>query len=245
MRRHLLWRAVCVTPLFVVVFTALSGPGLAVAQQDATPAAYSCETAGTPKPGMGTPVAGMEDGGMDMGTPAADAAFDQLYIDMMIPHHASIVALAQTALPRLTDERLRKLAGNIINAQTAEIDELRGYREQFYGGAWSMPMDDRAMMRVMPGMTMPMDEMKAQMDAATQVTIFCAASDADLAFIDLTIPHHLSAIAASEEALQEATHDEIRTFAGKVIEDQQRELDELSTIRRELYGSATPQAFGA
>jgi len=240
MRRQTLWRAACAALVFVVAFIALRGSGIVVAEQDATPVAYSCETAATPT--SNTPMAGMDHG--DMGTPAASTKFDQAYIDMMIPHHASIVALAQAALPRLTDERLRALAETIIDAQTAEIGELRGYREKFYGSAEPMPMDEQAMTRMMPGMTMPMDEMMAQMDAATQVTTFCAATDADLAFIDLTIPHHRSAITASEAALQQATQAEIRTFAERVIEDQRREIDELSAIRQELDGSATPEAVG-
>jgi len=91
---------------------------------------------------------------------------------------------------------------------------------------------------------MPMDAMMAQMDAATQVATFCAAADPDLAFIDLTIPHHQSAIQASAVALSQPTHAEIRAFAERVIEDQRREIDQLGAIRLELYGSATPEAVG-
>lgn len=98
---------------------------------------------------------------------------------------------------------------------------------------------------MMPGMPVSMGEMAMPMDPATQVAAFCAADDPDLAFIDLTIPHHRAAIAASEAALDQATHDEVRAFAGRVIEAQQREIAELSAIREALYGSATPEAVGA
>ncbi len=242
MRRPMLWRPLCVALISVLTFTTLPGSGVASARQDATPTVYSCETAATPMPGMSTPMASMTHS--DMSTPAASAEFDLLYIDMMIPHHASIVALAQAALPQLSDERLRTLAETIIDAQTTEIDELRGYRVQFSGSADPMPLDEQAMMQLMPELTMPMDAMMAQMDAATQVTLFCAADDADLAFIDLTIPHHQSAIVASEAALQRAVHPEIQDFARQVIDAQRREIDELSGIRQNLSGSATPEAIG-
>ena len=248
MRRHTFWRPLGAALLFALAFSVPRGPGVAVGQPDATPTAYSCDNIATPMPDMSTPMAGMDHEAMDMGTPAMSAEFDQMYIDMMIPHHASIVSLAQAALPRLHDERLRALAEKIMSEQTAEIDELRGYREQFSGSADPMPLDERAMMQMMqmmPEMTMSMDEMMVQMDAATQVATFCAASDADLAFIDLTIPHHRSAIVASEAALERAVNPEIQDFAQKVIDAQRREIDELRSIRQELYGSATPEAVGA
>ena len=83
--------------------------------------------------------------------------------------------------------------------------------------------------------------MMAQMDPAAEVASFCAAEDPDLAFIDLTIPHHRSAIEMSEAALDQATRDEIRAFAERVIRDQQREIDVLGAVRAQLYGSATPE----
>jgi uncharacterized protein (DUF305 family) len=228
-------------PAFVLIpFFTPSG----VAAQEATPTmTYSCETAMT-----ASPMASME--GMTMGTPAtgddhdmagASVEFDQLYIDMMMPHHQSIIALAQAAGDRLTDERLQTIATNIITAQQAEIAELRGYREQWYGSPDPMPMDEgmMGMMEMMPGMG-DMASMQMQMDPDALVTTFCGAEDPDLAFIDLTIPHHEMAVMASEAALEQATHDEIRTIAERVIQDQQREIDELSAIRQELTGEATP-----
>jgi uncharacterized protein (DUF305 family) len=186
---------------------------------------------------MGTPAAGDDH---DMA--GASVEFDQLYIDMMVPHHQSIIALAQAAGGRLTDERLQTIAANIITAQQAEIAELRGYRERWYGSREAMPMDEGMMgmmMEMMPGMR-DMASMQMQMDPDALVTTFCGAEDPDLAFIDLTIPHHEMAIMASEAALELATHDEIRTIAERVIQDQQREIDELSAIRQELTGEAMP-----
>jgi len=241
MTRQTLWRPFAAALLIVAALVALRGSAPAVARQEATPTTYSCDDA-SPMPG--TPMAGME--GMEgMGTPMAEAdasamEIDMAYIDMMIPHHESIVALSQAALPRLTDERLRTIAQAIIDAQTAEVAELRGLRDEFYGSPDPEPLDDAAMMRLTPDMAMPMGEMMGQMDAATQVTSFCSASDPDLAFIDLVIPHHESAIAASETALDQATHHRIRDFAERVIGDQQREIEELEAIRADLSGEATP-----
>ncbi len=90
----------------------------------------------------------------------------------------------------------------------------------------------------MPGMG-AMESMMFQMDAAAQVAAICAATDVDLAFIDLTIPHHEMAIVASESAVTQAVHPEIAAFAQRVIDVQSAEIAELLAIRSELTGSAT------
>lgn len=230
-----------ILPAFVLmpVFSTSS-----VAAQEATPTmTYGCEAVSA------SPMAGME--GMTMGTPMAEGGhdmagqsveFDQMYIDMMLPHHESIIALAQAAQDRLTDERLQTMADNIISAQSAENEELRGYREQWFGSADPMPMDTSMMgmmTEMMPGMG-DMAAMQMQMDPQALVAAFCAGEDPNLTFIDLVIPHHAMAIQSSEAALEQATHEELRTVAEGVIQAQQAEIDELETIRAELTGEGTP-----
>jgi uncharacterized protein (DUF305 family) len=213
------------------------------AAQEATPAmTYACD-GGTSTPAAmthemtmaGTPAAGMDHRAME---------FDQMYIDMMIPHHQSIIAMAQAALPRLQDERLREIASAVIETQGAEIAQLREYREAWFGDPNPMPMDEgmmAAMEQMMPGMG-DMESMTALMDAEALVAAFCAAENPDTSFIDLTIPHHEMAIAASEAALAQATHPEIQEVARQVIDAQQREIEELTEIRQSLTESATPSA---
>ena len=229
---------------FVLVLAAWPPAGSAIAADDATPApAFTCAAA---TPAATPPMAGMSGMDMEMGTPMAGMAmdasveFDQLYIDMMIPHHASILAMAEAALPRLTDERLRTIARAILATQAPEIAELRDLRDDLYGNPDPVPMDAHQMdqmMAAMPSMPGTMTDMAAEMDAATQVAAICAAADPDLAFIALAIPHHQSAIAASEDALERAVHAEIRAFAPRVIAAQTREIRELEAVRAELTGT--------
>jgi uncharacterized protein (DUF305 family) len=183
---------------------------------------------------MSTPMAGMDQMAMEP---------DQMYIDMMIPHHAAIIAMAEAALPRLTDARLQEIAQAIVDTQGPEIEELRGYRESFYGDAEPAPMDMalmETMAQMMPGMSGTMEEMAFQMNPEAQVAAICEAEDPDLTFIDLTIAHHQMAIESSEAVLDTAVHPEMRDFAQKVIDAQQQEIDELTAIRAELTGAATP-----
>jgi uncharacterized protein (DUF305 family) len=234
-------RARVVALIATVLMCGASLAGSAAAHDDATPAvAASCQVA---TPTAATPAMNHGDMAMDI---TMDVEFDQLYIDMMIPHHGSIVALAEFALPELTDPRLIALAHEIIDTQPGEQDELRQYRKEFYGSPDPMPLDDAAIMQMMmqmPSMTAPMVDMGNIMSAEWQISTFCAADDPDIAFIEQTIPHHEMAIQASEDALTRAVHPEIAAFAQRVIEAQQAEIDQFNIILAELTGTATPVSY--
>jgi uncharacterized protein (DUF305 family) len=180
-----------------------------------------------------TPAMGHAGHGMPM------AEFDLMYIDMMIPHHQSIIALAEVALPELTDPRLVAMAQDIIDSQSAESETLAQLRQQWYPGAAAVPMGE---MMGMPGMSGDAAHMEQQMSAEWQVATFCAAENKDLAFIEQAIPHHQMAIDVSEAALTQATHPELKAIAQDVIDAQTTEIAELEAIRAELTGAATPAA---
>jgi uncharacterized protein (DUF305 family) len=228
----------------IVILAVVPGP---VTAQEATPAAYNCDSPMTGVPMAEMPMAAMGNMPMMTGTPMAGMGHmmpvDQMYIDMMIPHHQSIIAMAEAAMPRLTDERLREIAQAVIATQRPEIDALRDYRQQLFGDSMPMPMDSammEAMMQIMPGMPGTMPQMASMMNAGDLVATFCAAENPDLAFIDLVITHHQMAIAASQSALAQADNQEIQDIAQDVIDAQQLEIETLVEIRAEIAGEATP-----
>jgi uncharacterized protein (DUF305 family) len=226
--------------------------GSAIAQ---TPAAPGCGDIATPAAhsgtmdhghgqDMSTPAMMESHGEHDMGTPAMmhDVKFDQMYIDMMIPHHESVMALAEVALPELRDPRLREIAQAIIDAQGPELQQLQQLRTEWYGSPEPAPMDGPMMdmmMEAMPGMGSAEDQMNI-MSAEWQVQSFCAADNADLAFIDQVIAHHQMAIDSSVIAVEKAVHLDLKAIAEQVITAQQAEIDELNTIRANLVEEATP-----
>jgi uncharacterized protein (DUF305 family) len=75
--------------------------------------------------------------GMDHDAEALAGArpFDRAFIDMMIPHHEGAVRMAQHVLDEGEHKGLRKLAGDIITAQEREIEQMRGWRKAWFGGA--------------------------------------------------------------------------------------------------------------
>lgn len=77
----------------------------------------------------------MADMGMSMDTAMLKTAnpFDQMFIDMMIPHHQGAIRMARAVLKTTKDTEIRTLATNIIAAQTREIALMNDVRKRAYG----------------------------------------------------------------------------------------------------------------
>jgi uncharacterized protein (DUF305 family) len=77
--------------------------------------------------------------GMEMDMPMLQRAkpFDRAFIDMMVPHHQGAIAMAKQLLDKGEQPALRKMANDIISAQTGEIAQMRKWRKAWYGSAGS------------------------------------------------------------------------------------------------------------
>jgi uncharacterized protein (DUF305 family) len=75
--------------------------------------------------------------GMDMDMTALENAkpFDKAFIDAMVPHHQGAIAMAKDLLKKGDQPALRKMADDIISAQTNEIAQMREWRMSWYGSA--------------------------------------------------------------------------------------------------------------
>ena len=260
-----------VTAIIVLVLILIAVPGAMIAAQTpavdhdqhhpSTPAADTA--ANDPCVAVATPSAGMPQAGMMTGTPpmGGDMAgmmgqFDLMFIDMMIPHHASAVAMAQVAVTRAEHPELRTLAENIIASQSAEIDQMEAWREAWFPDAPAMPMMPMEQMMAMMGEMM--GEMPGgmmgtpgampgpggigmMMDMEQEISRLCATTEGfDLAFIDAMIPHHQMAVMMAQVATMRAEHPELQALARTMIDDQQREITQMQTWRSAWSRAATP-----
>jgi uncharacterized protein (DUF305 family) len=87
--------------------------------------------ASTSMPGMdhsghGSGSGMMTDADMKMLEQAKGAAFDKMWLEMMIKHHEGAVAMAKTELQKGSNADAKKLAQEIIDAQQKEITEMQG-----------------------------------------------------------------------------------------------------------------------
>ncbi len=164
-------------------------------------------------------------------------SLDQQFIDMMVPHHQSAVAMAEVALKRGEHAEIKALATDIISAQTDEISQLREWRKIWFGSDQTPGMNAMPMLpgMAMPGMDMPGGSMGSTMDMTKDVAKLKDATPFDKAFIEAMTEHHRTAIAAASIAEAQATKPEIKALAGQIIAAQQGEIDKMAAWLANWY----------
>ena len=75
---------------------------------------------------------GMMQDDADIAALEAAAEFDREFIEQMIPHHQMAVMMASMLLSRSERPEMRGLAQDIIETQTAEIEQMADWYESWY-----------------------------------------------------------------------------------------------------------------
>ena len=150
---------------------------------------------------------------------------DSAFVAEMIPHHRSAVEMAKTAQASAQHAEIKKLAGNIIAAQNAEITKLDAIGKQ---------LDDAG---VKPGsLNMKMTDMGMDMtsDMLKDAKVF------DREFIDMMISHHQGAIRMARVELDKGQNAELHTIANAIVDGQAKEIDQMNAWRVDWYGRMSP-----
>jgi uncharacterized protein (DUF305 family) len=128
--------------------------------------------------------------------------------------------MAEVSLENAEHPELMQLAENVISTQQAEIEQLRSIKEQDFVTS-EVPMQ-------MSPEEMEMMGMEDPAELANQRPF-------DEAFINAMIPHHESAIEMAQVALAESDNPAIRDLAGRIVDDQTREIEQMRGWLEEWY----------
>lgn len=150
-------------------------------------------------------------------------SFDRAFIDAMVPHHESALAMAQEAKDAgLAEPELVAIADAILATQQAEIDQMKSWRQDWFGSSEIDP--DGA-----DELGMSMEDMGMTGDSAA----LAEAEDVDAAFASAMIAHHQGAVAMAELALDRSERPEIRELAQAIVDAQTDEIERMRPYAEE------------
>jgi uncharacterized protein (DUF305 family) len=153
---------------------------------------------------------------------------DQMFIDMMVPHHQGAVDMAQIALDRAEHSEIKAMAERIIASQQAEIRQMKAWRKDWFGSDEPRAMDMSMKHAEMPGMA-------NMMSMAKDIETLKTATPFDLAFLNAMIPHHEGAIDMARDAGGRAQHPEVSHLSTNIIRDQTKEIVMMKEWRSSWY----------
>ena len=68
----------------------------------------------------------------DHGMLANQEPFDKAFIDAMIPHHEAAIKMANVVIENTGNDEIRELAQGIVDLQQSEIEQMTGWRREWY-----------------------------------------------------------------------------------------------------------------
>lgn len=151
---------------------------------------------------------------------------DRHFIEQMIPHHESAIAMAKLAQQKSNRSEVKTFADNIITSQTAEINKMQSWYRQWYGTDVPKRSSLNGMMSMMNGSR---DEDNLN-----------TAADFDKAFLEEMIPHHQMAIMMANMLQNGTSRQEMKTLARDIITTQSNEIDAMRNWQAQ-WGYATSE----
>jgi uncharacterized protein (DUF305 family) len=155
------------------------------------------------------------------------------FLQAMVPHHESAIAMAEVARRRAEHPEIRELAHAIVSAQEREIGQMRRIHRDLFGEPLLPNADAHAQL----GLSMDEAGMMHDADAAKMLR---TEKPFDRAFIDAMIPHHQGAIRMARVILAEGGDDRITRLADNIVRAQAQEIREMNGWRSDWYGAESP-----
>lgn len=158
-------------------------------------------------------------------TAKTPAVIDRHFIEQMTPHHEDAITMAELALEKSKRQEIRNLATDIKRTQAAEIEQMRKWYKDWFGG--DVPKDSLTMGRA----NMHMGMMGDETDIERLENVF----DFNKAFIEEMIPHHQMAVMMAQMLLGGTDREEMKKLAKNIIDAQTKEINDMRSWYQTWY----------
>lgn len=148
---------------------------------------------------------------------------DVTFASSMVPHHEQAITMADLALAKATDARVRQLASQIKKAQDPEITTMTAWLTSW--GSAPMPSGHDMGGMEMDGMMT--DQQMRDLERSSGAAF-------DRMWLDMMIEHHQGAVAMARTQLDEGRLPEVKALSRAVIEGQTQEIATMTQLVRTL-----------
>lgn len=157
---------------------------------------------------------------------------DKRFIEEMIPHHESAIAMAKIAQLKSTKPEIKTLANNIIASQSTEISTMsKWYKDWYREGV------PRQSVQTMMGGSMMSDQ--------TDIDDLNSATDFDKSFLEQMIPHHQMAVVMASMLERGTNRPEMKKLAGEITAAQTKEIQQMKQWQKDWgYTSGSSSSNG-
>lgn len=153
------------------------------------------------------------------------STMDAHFIEQMIPHHEDAITMADLAQTRAQRPEVKKLAEEIITAQSKEINQMKVWYKAWFGR--ELPTDDQVMQH--HGMGSESSMHMGMMGNQEDLTTLENAQDFDRAFVEHMIPHHQMAVMMASMLKNGTERAEMKNLADNIITSQTNEIEQMRT----------------
>lgn len=142
------------------------------------------------------------------------ARFEADFLVDMIDHHAMAVMMAEMCIEKAVHPELVATCESIVASQSAQIEQMQGWLEDWYGISHTPEPSMAGMQRL------------HRLDG----------EEFEVAFMREMIRHHWKAIREAERCLDDAEHAELLGLCEEIRSEQLAEIAQMQTWLEEWYG---------
>lgn len=171
-------------------------------------------------------------GGSDGDESSAGSAANRAFLEAMIPHHESAIAMARVAERRARHPQITELADAINTAQAREIRQIKRIHRRLFDEP-ILPNEDAHE-------ALGLSAEEAGMAHTDSTAELSGAGPFDKAFIDAMVSHHQGAVRMALAVRDDTADDEIGALASAIVRTQSKEIEAMNRWRAAWYGAPSP-----
>jgi uncharacterized protein (DUF305 family) len=142
---------------------------------------------------------------------------DRSFVTAMVIHHAAAVQMAQVEVQRGQRADVKHLAQDIINTQEYEIAQLQQVAQQDFGFTPSTTLPTASQQGVLMGQPI-------LMNFPQQIDALKTATDPDMMFLQMMIPHHAMAIVQADTQMMYGDNHRLKAISQNIVSSQSQQI---------------------